>query len=80
MLFDKIAKVAGMGVRGVTLTVGTVGGTIYNEIKSVPNAFIDGLTAGQGLPSKKQAETVVKTSEKTGVEKNAENNNSIFKY
>jgi hypothetical protein len=81
MLIDKIAKLAGKAVRGVTLTVGTVSGTIYDEIKSVPSAFIDGLTAGQGLVKKQQEpKTEATLSVNTSNVPKDDNNNSIFKH
>jgi len=81
MLIDKIAKLAGKAVRGVTLTVGTVGGTIYDEVKSVPSAFIDGLTAGQGLVKKQQEpKTEAEPSVKTNNVPKDDNNNSIFNH
>lgn len=87
MLIDKIAKLAGQAVRGVTQTVGTVGGAVYNEVKSVPSAFVDGLTAGQGFVSK-QTESddidleTVEPTETSGNHSSVprdDNNNSIFK-
>jgi len=87
MLIDKIAKLAGKAVRGVTQTVGTVGGAVYNEVKSVPSAFVDGLTAGQGFVNKqsKPTEVDLETVEPTETSGNHSsvpkdnNNNSIFK-
>jgi len=78
MLIDKIAKLTGKVVRGVTQTVGTVGETIYDEVRSVPSAFVDGLTDGQGF-AKKETPEMDETSENTANTKCAENNTSHFK-
>jgi len=89
MLLDRIAKVAGKAVRGVTLTVGTVGSTVINEVKGVPGAFIDGLTAGEGLVKSDPLQDVGPTEtevgaqepvkvEKSVIPKQGGNNKSIF--